>query len=271
MRRLLALWPWFLALAVGGLLGAAGILVSLEVNHYTSTEKFCGTSCHSMTAHAEDPRYLQSAHINNSEGVRVSCGQCHVPTTNWFLETWVHVSSGIHDLIVESTFDFSDTKAWEARRVALAQGVREKMHGWKNQTCTKCHVPASIKPASQAGQMVHAALAPGDMACAACHRNLVHARPAEVSCSRRSGNDQAGNRKHRTFPRSCEFPRAERHVLYVVPHERPVGRGDGCCPEMHGLSRWRGGCGAEFQRPAGPQSACLCSRGYCVHRLPQCA
>ena len=79
-------------LFIGGVLGAAAIIISLSVNHATSTDAFC-TSCHSMAPKVTDPHYLQSKHISNPKGVRPSCGDCHIPKDNWFIETWVHVSS----------------------------------------------------------------------------------------------------------------------------------------------------------------------------------
>src|SRR5262245_12580645 len=63
-----------------------------------------------------------------------------------------------------------------------------------NVTCISCHTPASIKPASQVGQVIHAAL-PQDMACVDCHRNLVHSRPGsqtaadEIAAIKRAMND----------------------------------------------------------------------------------
>ena len=91
---------WLLLLAllvVGGVLGAGGMLVSLEVNHATSTDAFC-TSCHSMKFVGNDPHFMNSAHRSNSEGVIPSCGDCHIPKTNWFVETYTHVTSGVRDV-----------------------------------------------------------------------------------------------------------------------------------------------------------------------------
>ena len=170
-----SIWSLAAILLVAALIGAGATLFTVEFNKHTATTKFC-TGCHSMVVMTEDPHYQQSKHIANSAGVQVNCGTCHIPTNNIFQETFVHVTSGIRDLISEATTDFSDKPAWEAKRRELAKGVRKHMLGWNNQTCTTCHVPASIKPASQTGQVVHAAL-PQDMACASCHRNLVHSRP----------------------------------------------------------------------------------------------
>ena len=174
-------WPLVLGLFAAAMVGAAGIIVATEVNRHTSTVAFCSTSCHSMTPITADPHYQQSAHISNSSGVSPSCGGCHVPTTNFFVETYVHVKSGICDVIAEITTNFDDKQAWEARRIELAKGVRETMRSERNVTCKSCHTPANIKPTSQTGQMIHASLQGDQMACVSCHRNLVHSRPGARS------------------------------------------------------------------------------------------
>ena len=173
-------WPLVLGLFAAALFGAAGIIFLTEFNRHTSTTAFC-TSCHSMTPIASDPHYQQSAHVSNSSGVIPSCGDCHIPKTNWFVETYVHMKSGIHDLIAEMTTNFDDQKGWEARRLAMATGVHETMRREGNATCKSCHAPANIKPASQTGQMIHASLQADQVACVSCHRNLVHSRPGAMS------------------------------------------------------------------------------------------
>jgi nitrate/TMAO reductase-like tetraheme cytochrome c subunit len=184
-RRWLPNFGWRLALVLMLCLGAGAIaaIVGMEFNKHTSTDAFC-TGCHSMSSLTADAHYQKSAHVSNSAGVRPSCGTCHVPTNNFFLETWVHVTSGIRDVISEATTNFDDTAAWEAKRRKMASGVGEHMRGWGNTTCTTCHQPASIKPASQTGQVIHASLpANNEMACVSCHRNLVHSRPGAIAAA----------------------------------------------------------------------------------------
>ena len=114
-------WRFVLILLVAALVGAGGTIAAVEFNKHTSTDKFC-TSCHShgdpTDAHATpptDPHYLQSAHVSNSSGVRPSCGQCHIPMNNFFVETFTHITSGIRDVIAEMTTNFDDREAWAAR------------------------------------------------------------------------------------------------------------------------------------------------------------
>ena len=173
-------WGIVLPLLGAAVIGAGATIFTVEFNKHTSTDAFC-SGCHSMSVMTDDPHYKQSAHVSNSAGARASCGQCHIPTKNIFHETYIHITSGIRDVIAEATTDFN-SPAWDARRRELAKGVHEHMRAWRNSTCTTCHAPASIKPASQTGQVIHASL-PNDMACVSCHRNLVHSRPGSVSAA----------------------------------------------------------------------------------------
>jgi nitrate/TMAO reductase-like tetraheme cytochrome c subunit len=161
-------------IALGGLLGAGAIVASLEVNRATSSDAFC-TSCHSMGHLAADPFFAKSAHRNNSAGVQPSCGDCHIPRTNWFIETYTHVASGIRDVIAERRNDFTDAAVWEKRRIELAHYVRDEMRRDDSVTCRGCHTPAAIRPASERGRAAHALLAERQMTCIDCHFNLVHA------------------------------------------------------------------------------------------------
>ena len=168
-------WLSFLAVLVGGgVLGAGALIVSLEVNKATSTDEFC-TSCHSMKFVGNDPLFKKSAHRSNSAGVNPTCADCHIPKTNWFVETYTHLTSGARDVYAEYTHDFSDPKAWEAHRVALAHEVRDKMRTQDSVTCRSCHDGKTVQPTSERGQAAHALLRDGHMTCIDCHFNLVHA------------------------------------------------------------------------------------------------
>ena len=171
MRRWLTILA---ALVVGGVLGAGGIVASTFVNRYTSTETFC-TSCHSMATVAADPHYVQSAHRSNATGVQASCADCHVPSSNWFVETYSHVTDGIRDGIAEYTGNFNDPAVWAARLPALAQRVRDEMQRENSVTCRTCHDPAQIHPPTPAGQTAHAMLAQGKVTCVTCHSGVAHA------------------------------------------------------------------------------------------------
>ncbi len=166
-------WLLVALFVVGAVIGAGGIVGSVAVNRYTSTDAFC-TSCHTMALQAADPHFQQSAHRSNNEGVRPSCGDCHIPRSNWFVETYAHVTSGAKDVFVEFTHNFSDPKVWAARRIALAPEVDAEMRAEDSVTCRSCHDASAIKPQSDAGRQSHALLARGGVTCVDCHANLVH-------------------------------------------------------------------------------------------------
>jgi nitrate/TMAO reductase-like tetraheme cytochrome c subunit len=171
-------WRRWLAIlapvAVGAIVGAVAIVGSIEVNRHTSTDAFCA-SCHTMANLAVDPKFKQSAHRNNAAGVTPSCGACHIPATNWFVETYTHVTKGIKDVVAQSMHDYSDAAAWEARRIELAHFVRDEMRTQDSVTCRSCHDAQAIRPASARGQAAHALLRESRMTCIDCHFNLVHA------------------------------------------------------------------------------------------------
>jgi nitrate/TMAO reductase-like tetraheme cytochrome c subunit len=171
-------WLFLLALLVaGGVIGAGGIIVSLEVNRATSTDAFCA-SCHSMATLAADPHYRQSRHEANAAGFQVSCSDCHIPSGNWFVETYTHVAFGLRDVVAEYSHDFNDPELWQKRRTELAEQVRAEMRRDGSITCRKCHDAVAIRPATEAGRAAHAMLAQGQVTCIDCHINLVHAPAA---------------------------------------------------------------------------------------------
>jgi nitrate/TMAO reductase-like tetraheme cytochrome c subunit len=161
-------------LVVGAVVGAGALIASVEINRHTDTDAFC-TSCHSMAQVAADPHFQHSAHRGNAAGVNPSCGDCHIPKTNWFVETYAHVAGGIKDTIAEYTNDFSKPGAWEARRTELAHYVRDEMRRQDSVTCRSCHDASAVKPASERGRAAHALLQERKLTCIDCHFNLAHA------------------------------------------------------------------------------------------------
>ena len=180
-------------IGLGAALGAMGLIASVEFNRRTSTEAFCA-SCHSMNRLASDPNFQESAHRKNSAGVLVSCGDCHIPKTNWFVETSTHVVSGVRDVIAEFRNNFEDTSVWEARRIVLAHEVRGLMRKEDSITCRGCHDATKIEPRSDRGRAAHALLADAGMTCIDCHFNIVHV-PVPPSFEFIRGSRLGGTRK----------------------------------------------------------------------------
>lgn len=169
-------WLFILALIVGGgILGAGAIVASTEINRLTATDAFC-TSCHSMAGLAADPHFKNSAHRTNSAGVVATCSGCHIPPSNWFVETYTHAAMGLKDVIAEQTGDFSEA-AWKARRDTLAHQVRDTMRKQDSATCRSCHNIEAMKAGNDAARVAHALMREKKMTCVDCHFSVAHASP----------------------------------------------------------------------------------------------
>ena len=163
-----------LAGVVGAVIAVAAVLVNEQVDAYTSTDVFCGTSCHSMQAHvADDPVYVASAHRTASSGVRAGCADCHIPH-GLVAGTWAHIKGGVKDVISETLNDFSDKAVWERGRAERAYRVRDWLLETDSATCRTCHDEAAIQPARKRGQRQHADALEQGLTCIGCHYNLVH-------------------------------------------------------------------------------------------------
>jgi nitrate/TMAO reductase-like tetraheme cytochrome c subunit len=173
-------WPFIGVLVASAMVGAAGIIATTVIYHNTSTNAFC-TSCHSMVFQAEDPYFQRSKHRSNSKGVLASCGDCHIPKTNWFIETYTKVTSGARDVFSEVTHNFKDPKVWAAHRAKLTEEARARIRRLDSVTCRGCHDADAIRPASEDGRTSHALLKQGGVTCVDCHTNLVHPPAAQTS------------------------------------------------------------------------------------------
>jgi nitrate/TMAO reductase-like tetraheme cytochrome c subunit len=175
-------WPFIGILFASALVGAGAIIASTVVNHVTSTDAFCSNSCHSMVFQSSDEKFKSSKHRSNSKGVIATCADCHIPTTNWFIETYTHATSGARDVFMELTHDFKNQKNWEAHRATLTAEVQAKLRAQDSVTCRSCHDANAIRPASEDGRTSHAMLKQGGVTCVDCHTNIVH--PPAVKSTR---------------------------------------------------------------------------------------
>ena len=159
----------------GAVSAGAALLANEEIDRYTSSDAFCGSSCHSMQAHvANDPVYLESAHRTASSGVQAGCADCHIPH-GIVPATWAHVKGGVKDIISETLNDFTDPDVWQRGRAERAYHVRDWLLETDSATCRRCHDEAAIEPQRKRGQRQHADARERGLTCIGCHYNLVHA------------------------------------------------------------------------------------------------
>jgi cytochrome c-type protein NapC len=159
----------------------AGVLLLLAgqgAYHYSSTDEFCSTACHSMQAYvATEPHFLSSSHRSTPTGIEVGCSDCHVPPS--FPDNLIYkTQAGLSDIYAEMTNDFSDPAVWTARREDLAHKVRDWYIETDSAACKSCHTDEKLNPKRESGQRQHELAERNGVTCIGCHFNLVH-QPVE--------------------------------------------------------------------------------------------
>lgn len=159
---------------IASIVGAAFVLIVLAGNHYTSTESFCGTSCHAMKSYiADSPKYQNSSHRKNSAGIQASCKDCHLPR-ELVAETIAHIKSGTKDIYSSMVNDFSDPAVWKSKRSHLAEHVRNEMMDNDSKNCRYCHSTSEMRSDRERINRRHELAETNGISCIGCHYNLVH-------------------------------------------------------------------------------------------------
>ncbi|MFZ3332177.1 MAG: NapC/NirT family cytochrome c [Candidatus Acidiferrales bacterium] len=148
---------------------------------WSSSDRFCGTTCHSMTW--VTAAYHQSPHYINSVGVRASCGDCHIPydsghatTTEYVRLLLFKADRGAKDFWYEANRSVATKEEWEKRRALLSGKFESYLTQHNYITCRGCHSLLSFGGArSQMKLVIHQGLVKGDSyGCLQCHTNIGH-------------------------------------------------------------------------------------------------
>jgi nitrate/TMAO reductase-like tetraheme cytochrome c subunit len=108
-----------LAWALAGAAGLAGFNVTVEG---TSTSEFC-LSCHEMKVMQEE--LARTVHFRNRTGVRVACGDCHVPRSH--PDKFIAKVQTLDDVYWHLRGRIDTPEKFEARREEMAQAVWAQM------------------------------------------------------------------------------------------------------------------------------------------------
>lgn len=161
---------------LAGLGIAAGYATAVE---YTTSPAFCAHGCHEMerTVYRE---YAQSKHYRNSQGVVVTCAQCHVPQDGWGRKLR-HEASGAAALWGHFVDREYLPGRFEAKRAALAKKVLADFAADRARECKTCHAYASMLLDGQGpeARKEHADAAKTDANCLECHQGVAHQRMEE--------------------------------------------------------------------------------------------
>jgi cytochrome c-type protein NapC len=162
-------------LAVGILLGVAGVIAFDVSLHATSTEKFC-ISCHEMATLPNSPyeQLKTTAHFSNRTGVTATCSDCHLPhefvpkmirKVEASREVWGHMTG-----IIDTPEKYAEhLPAMKAREIARLQAN-------DSQECRNCHTPERMQPELQSkmAQRSHKPERMQGKSCIDCHAGIAH-------------------------------------------------------------------------------------------------
>jgi trimethylamine-N-oxide reductase cytochrome c-type subunit TorC len=165
---------WSLVFIGGAGLGAAGLLAGHAVLGTTNSTAFC-VSCHEMEIPLAE--YMESAHFKNPSGVRAGCPDCHVPESGLpYLWAKVRASKDLYHHLLGT---LSTPEAYEEHRLALAQGVWDRMRATDSRECRSCHAFDAMDIPNQRAdaQKNHPTAIADGSTCIDCHKGIAHKLP----------------------------------------------------------------------------------------------
>jgi len=159
--------------AIGGLaVGVlAGVPVADVVDRHFSSNEFCSTTCHVMTATVVKELH-EASHWTREGGVRAGCADCHV-SEGMVAAYWDHIL-GLSEIWATYVRGIDTVEAFEVERPKLADRVRFRMLANDSKNCRKCHTMEAIRPEKKRGQKAHESAKEEGLTCIICHYNLVH-------------------------------------------------------------------------------------------------
>lgn len=161
-------------LAVGLVLGVVAVLSFDTVMHVTSTESFCGESCHEM----QIPRNaLQgTAHFSNAHGVGVSCADCHIPKE--FVPKMLRKIEASREVWGHFTGLIDTPEKYAAHQPAMRERELNRIRANDSRECRNCHRLERMDFAVQdrAVQRYHRGMESRGKTCIDCHADIAHPR-----------------------------------------------------------------------------------------------
>ena len=171
-----------LTLIVGIVAGIASIAVTNAAVHWSGSNEFCSSACHSMQWAAE--AYRRSPHYASHSGVTAGCGDCHIPYHSTDPGALQYVAMlaykakvGTRDAIAQARGVIDTKDKWEKARAGYSEEVKEWMAGNGSLTCRGCHDLEKMGggKAQPAIAEMHAGLAKaGAVNCLDCHASVGH-------------------------------------------------------------------------------------------------
>ena len=163
-----------------GLVVGVGALAAFDgVMHATSTDAFCGGTCHEMDAPLSALR--QTAHYSNSHGVGVQCADCHIPRE--FGPKMVRKIEASREVWGHITGLIDTPEKYAAHRPHMQERELARIRANDSQECRNCHQVDRMDFASQdrAVRRYHRAMEQREKTCIDCHANIGHPQAPTLS------------------------------------------------------------------------------------------
>ena len=158
---------------IGGLMiGAAALAAFNGVMYATSTEEFCGSSCHEMNIPLASLQ--QTAHSGNSHGVAVSCADCHIPKE--FGPKMLRKIEASREVWGHFTGLIDTPEKYAAHRPAMQERELKRIRANDSQECRTCHrlERMDFEAQSRAVRRYHRGMKSRGKTCIDCHEGIAH-------------------------------------------------------------------------------------------------
>lgn len=158
---------------------AAGIIFWGGFNtfmEYTNKMEFC-ISCHEMRSTVYE-EYKQTAHYQNSSGVRAVCADCHVPKV-WEAKLWRKIQATFKELPHKILGTIDTPEKFEAKRLELAEHVWASMKATNSRECRNCHDldTMTLDTQKRRARVQHEDAKKSGETCIDCHQGIAHKEP----------------------------------------------------------------------------------------------
>ena len=159
-------------LVIGVVLGVAALAAFDGVMYATSTDEFCGTSCHEMSTPLN--ALQQTAHYSNSHGIGVSCADCHIPRE--FGPKMLRKIEASREVWGHFTGLIDTPEKYAAHQPAMRERELKRLRATDSRECRNCHRLERMDFAAQsrAVRRYHRAMEQRGKTCVDCHAEVAH-------------------------------------------------------------------------------------------------
>ena len=168
------------AITAGIVIGVVGMIGFEATMHYTSTDAFCGESCHEMSI--PTAALHETGHFRNVHGVSVGCADCHIPEA--FVPKMLRKIEASREVWGHFTGLIDTPEKYAAHRPAMQAREIARIKANDSQECRNCHRIERMELAEQdrAVQRYHRGMDQRGKTCIDCHAGLAHpTQPASAA------------------------------------------------------------------------------------------